>query len=143
MPKLRDVAGVELGSTARRLANTTRYLAEESAIRGAPLALVFDLDHQGYWVVKLDLATGEFVEDRSLLSRRVLLPPDVRIADVVLPNAGKLYQGLAPTHFFPEGYADRTVVHLVDRRNHAYTLAIDPIRGRATVIEGYRDLGAS
>ena len=142
IPKLRDVSAAELAAAARRLSHTTRYLYEEAAVRGIVVALVFDLDHQAYWVVKLDSATGQFVEDSSLLSRRVDLPPDVRIADVVLPAVGKLYQGVAPTHFYPEGYADRTVVHLVNPQSRAYTLRIDPVRGWGEVVEGYKDFEA-
>ncbi len=142
IPRLRDVSAAELTATAQRLSHTVRYVYEESAMRGTVVALAFDLDRQAYWVSKLDPSTGQFVEDTSLLSRRVELPPDVRIADVVLPTVGKVYQGLAPTHFYPEGYADRTVVHLMDRKGHALTLRIDPVRGWGEVLEGYKDFEA-
>ena len=101
-----------------------------------------DLDRQQYWVARLDDATGELVEDTDLLARRIELPAGIRIADVVVPGVGKLSGGLAPTRFYPEGYADASVIHLVDENGHAYTLRIDPIRGRGVVLEGYRDFEA-
>jgi general secretion pathway protein H len=139
IPRLRDVTGVELTSTTRRLSNTVRYLYEEAALRGLPYALVFDLDSQTYWVSKLDSETGEYVEDDSLLSRKVTLPDGVRVVDVILPVAGKVAAGIAPTHFYPEGFADESVVHLADERDHAYTLRIDPVRGRGEVYDGYKE----
>lgn len=142
IPRLRDVSAAELASATRRLSQTARYLYEEAALRGTVVALAFDLDHQAYWVAKLDQTTGQFVEDTSLLSRRVELPADVRIADVTLPSVGKLYQGIAPTHFYPEGYADRTIIHLVDRQSRATTIRIDPVRGWGEVSDGYKDFEA-
>ena len=140
IPKLRSITGAELTATTRRLANTTRYLYEEAALRGTVLTLYFDLDRQEYWVARSDPETGLPVEDTEPLAKRVRLPPDVRIADVVVPGAGKLSAGLVPTRFYPEGYADRSVIHLGDTEGHAYTLRIDPVRGRAEVFEEYRDL---
>ena len=143
VPKIRSITGAELAATTRRLANATRYLYEEAALRGTVLSLNLDLDRQQYWVAKLDEATGELVEDTDLLARRVVLPPGVWIADVVLPGVGKLAAGTAPTRFYPEGYADRSVIHLADSEGHAYTVRIDPIRGRGQVLEGYLNFDAA
>ncbi len=143
LPRLRSVTAAELSAAARRLSATTRYLYEESALRGAPLVLFFDLDHQEYWVAHSEEGTGQLVEDTDLLARRVRLPPAVRIADVFVPGTGTFSEGLVPTRFYPEGYADRSVVHLVDDDGHAYTLQIDPVRGRGEVSEGYREVGPS
>ena len=139
VPYIRDVSGFELSSTARRLANTSRYLYDEAALRGTTYAIVFDLENQGYWIARLDAETGEFVEDEDILSEKVKLPDEIRILDVVLPAAGKIEAGLAPTYFYPEGFADGSVVHLGDDREHVYTLRIDPVRGRGEVYEGYKE----
>jgi prepilin-type N-terminal cleavage/methylation domain-containing protein len=136
IPRLRSLTGAELTATTRRLANTTRYLYEEAALRGTVLTLYFDLDRQEYWVAHAEEDTDTLVEDTDLLARRVTLPPDVRIADVVVPGVGKFDQGLVSTRFYPEGYADRSVIALVDDEGHSYTLRIDPIRGRAEISEG-------
>jgi prepilin-type N-terminal cleavage/methylation domain-containing protein len=136
IPRLRSLTGAELTAATRRLANTTRYLYEEAALRGTVLTLYFDLDRQEYWVAHAEEDTGALVEDTDLLARRVTLPPDVRIAGVTVPGVGKFEQGLVPTRFYPEGYADRSVISLVDEEGHSYTLRIDPIRGRAEISEG-------
>src|SRR6266542_1233841 len=102
IPRIRSVTGAELTAATRRLANTTRYLYEEAALRGTVLALYFDLDRQEYWVAHTEEGTGTLVEDTDLLARRVTLPPDVRIADVFVPGVGKFEHGLVPTRFYPE-----------------------------------------
>lgn len=142
IPRIRSIVGAELTAATRRLANTTRYLYEEAALRGTVLELYFDLDRQEYWVAHVEEATGSLVEDTDILARRVQLPKDVHIVDVVVPGVGKMAQGLVPTRFYPEGYADRSVIHVADEEGHAYTLRIDPIRGRAEVSEGYEDFAS-
>ena len=120
IPRLRSITGAELTAATRRLAHMTRYLYEEAALRGAVLELTF-------------------VEDTDLLARRVRLPPDVRIADVFVPGVGTFAQGTVLTRFYPEGYADRSVIHLTDDGGHAYTVRVDPVQGRGEVSEGYHD----
>lgn len=138
LPRLRSLTGAELAASTRRLAQTTRYLYEEAALQGTVFTLYFDLDRQEYWVAHPEQGTGLPVEETGLLARRVQLPPDVHIADVVLPGGGTYSQGLVPTHFYPEGYADRSVIHLADTDGHAYTVRVDPMRGRGEVLEGYQ-----
>ena len=138
MPRIRDVTAAELSAATRRLSATARYVYEESALRGAPLVLFFDLDNQEYWVARLEEGGGGLVEDTDPLARHVRLPPDVRVADVFVPGTGTFSQGLVPTRFYPEGYADPAVIHLVDDGGHAYTVQIDPVRGRGEVFEGFR-----
>lgn len=139
IPRLRDVTGAELTSATRRLSNTVRYLYEEAAFRGTVYALVFDLDKQGWLVLRLDASTGEFVEDEEILSRPFVMPEGTQISDVVLPSTGRVDGGLAPSRFYPEGYADPSVIHLNDDRGHAYTVRIDPVRGRGEVFDGTRN----
>ena len=139
IPRLRSVTGAELTATTRRLAQTTRYLYEEAALRGTVLELYFDLDRQEYWIGHAEEGTGLVVEETDVLSRRVRLPADVRIVDVFVPGVGTLSQGTALTRFYPEGYADRSVIHLTDDAGHAYTVRVDPVHGRGEVVEGYHE----
>ena len=139
IPRLRTIAGAELTASTRRLAGMMRYLYEESALRGIVLQLELDLDRQQYWVTRADDTSGLPIEDTDILARRVTLPAEVRIADVFVPGIGKVAQGIVPARFYPEGFADRAVIHLVDDAGHAYTVEVDPVRGRGVVVEGYHD----
>jgi prepilin-type N-terminal cleavage/methylation domain-containing protein len=137
-PRLRSLSGAELSASTRRLAQTTRYLYEEAALRGSVLTLFFDLDQQQYWVAHTEEGTGYPIEDTDLLARRVALPEGVRITDVDVPGIGTIAQGLVPARFYPEGYADQALVHLADADGHTYTVRVDPLRGRGEVLEGYQ-----
>jgi prepilin-type N-terminal cleavage/methylation domain-containing protein len=139
VPYFRDVTGVRVAATAKRLASTSRFLFEEAAFQGTTYALNFDLERQRWFVTRFDPTSGRFVADESLLARAVTLPEDVRFADVASPSLGKLSAGLVPSYFYPEGFADPAVIHLVDARSHAYTIRIDPIRGAGEIFDGYRD----
>jgi type II secretion system protein H len=136
VPRLADVSGVELSATARRLGQSVRYLYEEAALRGTVYGLVLDLEEQRVQVVRLDAETGEFVEDDALLSRAFALPDGVRLVAVVLPSVGRLDQGAVPVYFYPEGFADPAWIQLADDRERGYTVIVDPIRGRAEVVDG-------
>jgi general secretion pathway protein I len=114
VPRLRGLAAVELSATTRRLSNTTRFLFEEAAFQSTTYALNLDIGNQAYWVTRFDRESGEFVEDPSILTRRVALPRDIRMVDVVLPAYGKLDGGIAIAFFYPEGFADPAVIHLID-----------------------------
>ena len=136
VPRHADVSGVALGATARRLSQSVRYLYEEAALRGSVYGLVLDLEEQRVHVVRLDSETGEFVEDDAMLSRELALPDGVRLTAVVLPSVGRLDQGAVPIYFYPEGFADPAWIQLGDDRGRGYTVIVDPIRGRAEVVDG-------
>ena len=136
LPEFRSITGAELSSSTRRLAQTTRYLYEEAALRGMVLTLFFDLDRQEYWVAHPEEGTGLPVEDTDILGRRVALPSGVRIVAVTVPGAGTHSAGLVPTRFYPVGYADRSAIRLADENGHVYTVRIDPMRGKGVVSEG-------
>ncbi len=138
VPKLRSITGAELGASTRRIANTAHYLYEEAALRGTVLTLYIDLDRQQYWVGEDDDSADPEGDPSDPIERRHELPDGVRITDVIIPGAGKVSAGLVPSRFYPEGYADDSIIHLEDAEGHNYTVRIDPIRGRGEVSDGYR-----
>ena len=79
----------------------------------------------------------------GVLSHDVILPSTVQIADVDTPESGgKLYEGVALAHFFPDGFVEPMAVHLQNGQEF-YTLYVaNGLTGRAHVAAGYIDLGA-
>jgi len=144
VPRFRDQSHVELMAQTRKLATTFRFLQQEAILNGRVYQLNFDLDQQRYFVTAAE--EGEDIGYQRLggiLARDNALPANVQISDVDVPLvSGKLYEGVAFAHFYPDGYVDPTVVHL-DNGQEAYTLYIpDGLTGRAYVAAGYLDLGA-
>lgn len=67
------------------------------------------------------------------------LPDGVNLEDVVIFSKGKTQEGEATIRFFSNGCIDRSVIHLRNERNEAYTLKINPITGQVTIYDKYID----
>jgi general secretion pathway protein H len=145
VPRFRDSSHAELVAASRKLALTFRFLRHEAILNGRTYRLNYDIDQQRYWVTSADEIDegGGFEREEGLLADDIVLSPPIGIADVVLPLvAGKLQEGLAYTHFYPDGYVDLTVVHL-DNGREAFTLRVDSLTGRVHVTPGYLDFDFS
>ena len=145
VPRFRDPSRQELQSQTRKLAATFRFLQEEAILNGRVYSINFDLDQQRYFVTEADVGDDAgFTQTTGILSRDVTLPSTVQIADVDTPQSGgKLYQGVALAHFFPDGFVEPTAVHLQNGQEF-YTLYVaNSLTGRAHIAAGYIDLGAS
>lgn len=145
IPRFQDQSRAQLISQTRQLATTFRFLQHEAILNGRVYRLNYDLDQQRYFVTSAEEGdeVGGFQQEGGILRRDVALPGTVQISDVDLPAlGGKLYEGVAFTQFYPDGYVDPTVVHL-DNGQEVYTLYVpDGVNGRAYVQAGYLDLGA-
>jgi hypothetical protein len=51
-------------------------------------------------------------------------------------------EGVAWTHFYPDGYVDLTVLHM-DNGTEAFTLRVDSLTGRVYVTAGYQEFDFS
>ncbi|MBX3023834.1 hypothetical protein KF840_02890 [bacterium] len=146
VPRFRDQSRAELQAQTRKLAATFRFLQEEAILNGRVYRINFDLDQQRYFVTEADVTddAASFTHSSGILARDVTLPSTVQIADVDTPETGgKLYQGVALAHFFPDGFVEPMAVHLQNGQEF-YTLYVaNGLTGRAHVAAGYIDLGAS
>ena len=66
----------------------------------------------------------------------MLLPDSVHIRDVTVEGIGTLSRGTLATQFYPEGYVDATLVHLIDQKGRVMTLRIDPLTGQVAIARG-------
>jgi len=143
MPYLGGFRFAKLKSETRRLAGRATYLFDEASGQKVVLRLVFDIDRDGYWVARYDpysirLSDTEpvFTPDRGPGAQPVQLPPDVRIRDVTVQGVGTTNKGQAFCQFYPEGYVDATVVHLMDASGNVMTLAVNPLTGEVEIAAG-------
>ena len=141
VPRLGDLSGTRLESSARRLAALVRYLNGEAAFSSQLYRLNYDLDKRLYWVSVLAASRDatEFIPDDSPLARPVQLPPSITFVDVHVPSAGRVRTGQVYTHFYPQGYTDPTVIHLRDQHSRIVTVTIPPLPAEVGVYEGYVD----
>ncbi len=138
MPYIGGVTDGQLKSVSRRLAGRATYLYDEASARKLVIQLVFDMDHNGYFVMVADPYSRRptFFPDNSPSGARVLLPDAVHIRDVTVEGIGTLSRGTLATQFYPEGYVDATLVHLIDKKGRVMTLRIDPLTGQVAIARG-------
>ncbi len=139
MPRLGDLGGTRLESSARRLAVLARYLNGEAAFNSQLYRLNYDLDKRIYWVSILaaNRDITEFIPDASPLARPVQLPVGITFVDVHVPSAGRVSTGQVYTRFYPQGYTDPTVIHLRDQHSRVVTVTIPPLPAEVRIYEGY------
>jgi len=138
MPYAGGYRKAQLKSEARRLAGRASYLFDAAESQKVVMELVFDLDHNAYAVLRLDpySPTPSFVPDRSVAGRPVQMGAAVAIRDVTVGDLGTFRRGMVATQFYPEGYVDATLVHLIDASGHVVTLDFNPLTGQVLIGDG-------
>ncbi len=91
-----------------------------------PFVLYIDLDSNSLWI---DHAPGDALSDENVFSdtrqQTLELPPGFRINSVLFPPDRRISSGAAAVAFYPDGYSDRAVIHLTDRKNHRKSFIIE------------------
>jgi prepilin-type N-terminal cleavage/methylation domain-containing protein len=138
LPYVSGLKGSELRSEVRRLASRANYLYEEAGAQKVMIRLSFDLNNNRYFVTRLDpfAAKPVFTAERGPAGDMVGLPPGIRLRDVWVDGTGVMTKGIAVTQFYPGGYVDATVIHLIDDRGEVFTLGIAPDSGQVMISQG-------
>jgi len=162
VPRIGNRAYAQLGSETRKLALAFRYLRHAAILNGRSYRLVYDLEQQKYWpevgqvaapppaddenLADQDFSSGDtatvpeelFTIDREGPLEVRKLPEPIGFSDVNLPLvAGKVFEGVVWTTFYPDGYVDLSIVHL-DNGQDVYTLyLLNSITGKVFVEPGY------
>ena len=137
IPLFSNIDTSSLGTSARQLSGTIKYLFNESAMSGLEYRLVYDLD-QGLYRAQILEANGEQV-DAPDQGREAALKGDVRFMDLQLPGRGKFTMGQITTRIHPSGWVEETIIHLDDGAGEMLTLRVSPLTGTTEVFDGYRE----
>ena len=137
IPLFSNVGTSSLGTSARRLSGTIKYLYNESVISGLEYRLVYDLDRGSYRAQILE-ASGELV-DASDQGREAALKGAVRFTDLYLPGRGKFSAGQITTRIHPSGWVEEAIIHLDDGGEEMLTLRVMSLTGTTEVFDGYRE----
>ena len=135
-PRLFSVLEGDARSASRDVAGLVAALIQEAVASHTIQRLNYDLETNEYWVTTLT-QTGGVLEEGPPVGAKRALPREVRFQDVVTSHQGMATQGRAFTQVFPSGIATRTTIHLEERDHAHYTLTVNPITGRVTVVDGY------
>jgi prepilin-type N-terminal cleavage/methylation domain-containing protein len=142
MPYLGSYRKAQLKSTSRRLAGRATYLFDEAQTQKVVVRLIFDLDNQVCTVARLDpySTTPVFMPDHSPGAAPIAMPNTVRVRDVTVGDLGTFSAGVVAAQFYPEGYVDPTLIHLIDLSGHVMTLAFSPMTGQVLIANGDRSM---
>jgi type II secretory pathway pseudopilin PulG len=138
MPSMKGIHLSRLKEAARQLAGRATFLYDQAAANKVVLRLTFNLDANGYSVSRLDphSINPVFTPDLEPDATPVHLPPFVKLRDVTVEGIGTVARGTVSCNFYPEGYVDATVVHLVDSAGTVFTVSFQPLTGRVTIAKG-------
>ncbi|HVA39238.1 MAG TPA: prepilin-type N-terminal cleavage/methylation domain-containing protein [Candidatus Binataceae bacterium] len=138
IPYLGGFHGAQLKSEARRLAGRATYLYDEAATENVIYRMIFDLDHNGYYVMRLDpyAPQPKFLPYSGPWGGEVVMPPGLRLRDVSVEGIGAAKAGSISCQFYPEGYVDATVIHLDSVAGEVLTLSFNPLTGNVAIVSG-------
>jgi prepilin-type N-terminal cleavage/methylation domain-containing protein len=138
VPYLGGFRGAQLKSEARRLAGRANYLYDQSATEKVIYKMTFDLDHNEYYVTRLDPfgPLPKFIPYRGPWGFEVVMPAGLRLRDVSVEGIGAAKVGAISCRFYPEGYVDATVIHLGTASGQIMTLSFNPLTGNVGIVSG-------
>lgn len=138
MPYLGGFHSAELKSEARRLAGRATYLYDEASTHQVIYRMTFDLDHNAYFVMRLDpyAAQPKFMPYSGPWGGMVVMPPGLILRDVSVEGLGAAKAGAISCQFYPDGYVDATVIHLVSVSGKVLTVSFNPLTGNVGIVSG-------
>lgn len=138
MPYFGGLHSAELSSQARQLAGRATYLYDEASVQKVIYRMTFDIDHNTYFVMRVDpyAPQPKFTPFAGLWDGQVVMPPGVKLRDVSVEGIGGARTGAISCNFYPDGYADTTVIHLATDGGKVLTLSINPLTGGVAIISG-------
>ena len=138
IPYLGGFHGAQLKSEARRLAGRANYLYDEASNQKVIYRMTFDLDHNGYYVTRMDPYGPEpkFLPYSGPWGDEVVMPAGLVLRDVSVEGIGGAKVGSISCQFYPEGYVDATVIHLASVSGEVLTLSFNPLTGNVGIVSG-------
>jgi type II secretion system protein H len=135
VPTLGELSGVNLKRSARHLTGMVRFLRDEAEAKKTVYRLRFDVPGGRYWAEALTLTadrTAEFKKVPSTIATEGSLSGNTTFRDV-----------RAVSHpddpfvlFTPDGWVEKTFIHLRDGGGRDFTLIVRPLTGATELREG-------
>jgi general secretion pathway protein H len=136
IPSIGEITGANLRKSARHLTSMTRFLRDEAEATKKFYRLRFDVSGGHYWAeVRVDdmlTKTAEFKHLSSAISAEGSLSGNTMFKDV---KAGS-HPDDPYIEFSPDGWVEKTFIHLRDGDGKDFTLIVRPLTGDTELREG-------
>lgn len=134
-PRLGEIGEANLKRSARHLTGSIRFLRDEAQAKKEVYRLVFDIQGGHYWAEALVMSlekTAEFKRVQTVIGSEGNLSGQTTFHDVH-----------AVSHpddpfilFTPDGWVEKTFIHLRDGDGKEFTLIVRPLTGDTELREG-------
>jgi general secretion pathway protein H len=135
IPSMGEITGANLRRSARHLTSMTRFLRDKAEAEKTVYRLRFDVPGGHYWAETLTVTfdrTAEFKRAPSAISTEGSLKGNTTFRDV---KAGS-HPDDPYIQFTPDGWVEKTFIHLRDGDGKDFTLIVRPLTGDTELREG-------
>lgn len=124
-------------AVARRMINTVRSLRSKAVQHQQLQSLVVDLDSQRFWManIAMDEQAIAAAEEKAYT-----LPETVRFMEILFRNRDPVTAGKTTIHFYPAGYSDHAVIHLLNDDRDRFSFVVEPLLSKVKFLEEWIDL---
>ncbi len=137
-----SLSGGDLRLASRMIIGEINSLRGKAAATRQEQTLALNVDENSLYPLEGDSSEadisgwGREVKTSSLQKGR-RLPEGVDLEDVYSFSEGKIQEGEALMRFFANGCVDRTLIHLRNEEDDAYTLDVNPLTGHVRLYDRY------
>ena len=135
VPSLGNIGEYKLKKNSLRMARTITYLYTQAMATRKVVRLNINMKNGEYGVSFLNIE-GQFEPTTFPLFSKGKFTKDVTIADITTLFGGPVVGEEGYLHFMPEGFAEKAVIVLVDRKGRSLSLVVDPLTGNVQVEKG-------
>ncbi len=134
-PRLGEIGEADLKRSARHLTSSIRFLRDEAQAKKEVYRLVFDIEGGHYWAEALTVSpekTAEFKRVQTVIGSEGNLSGQTTFRDVhAVSHPDEPF-----ILFTPDGWVEKTFIHLRDGDGKEFTLIVRPLTGDTELREG-------
>ena len=121
---------------SRWVINTVRSLRSAAIQKQTVQKLVIDLSNHKMWIASDQMDTDQ--EPEAPLNV-YSLPGNINFVDLQYPASDRITSGTADIHFYPAGYSDHVLIHLVNDNAERSTFHIQPLLPKVKIVDEWID----